>query len=158
VRALLALTVVTLACSEPAEPEATHNAGPATSINKEPAELRSATESAGAGMAKPAAIPSTFHLDPDPEPSKPKKVARPREARPIELILRSTPPGATASIDGTAIGKTPAYWEGAADGRRRDVTFALPGYAVARYRFVPTRSGVVHGSLRRLAKADDGAR
>lgn len=83
---------------------------------------------------------------------------RRRRDRPIELILRSSPPGAVASIDGRPVGTTPTYWAGTADGRPRDVTFALPGYAVARYRFIAVRSGVVHGSLRRLSKPEpDGS-
>lgn len=97
-----------------------------------------------------------YHLDPDPPSSVPDR-SRPSRAagRPIELLLRSTPSGAMASLDGQPIGKTPALWAGTTDGRLREVTFALPGFSVARYRFIPTRSGIVHGTLRRLVTERD---
>jgi hypothetical protein len=65
----------------------------------------------------------------------------------VELILRSTPPGATAAVNGIVAGTTPTYWQGEVSDRPVDVTFVLPGHALARYRFVPVRSGVVHASL-----------
>jgi hypothetical protein len=68
----------------------------------------------------------------------------------IELVLRSTPPGAIASIDGKPIGNTPTFWHGPADGKPHEYTFTKEGYAIARYRFVSTQSGVVHGSLKAL--------
>jgi hypothetical protein len=97
-----------------------------------------------------------YHLDPDPvnEPAATDVSGR-RPTRAVELLLRSTPPGAIASIDGQPLGKTPILWAGKTDGQPREFTFALPGYAVARYRFIPTRSGVVHGSLRRLVTGPD---
>jgi hypothetical protein len=98
--------------------------------------------------------PGGFHLDDptveyavDREPSRHK-------GRALELLLRSTPPGAVAAVDGEAIGPTPTLWAGESDGRAREFTFVLPGYATARYRFVPTHPGVVHGTLERL-KLDD---
>jgi hypothetical protein len=79
----------------------------------------------------------------------------------IELVLRSTPPGAIASIDGKPIGNTPTFWRGAADGKPHEYTFTKRGYSMARYRFVSTQSGVVHGSLKALVegveKADPAA-
>ncbi len=78
-----------------------------------------------------------------------------RKSRALELVLRSTPPGAVAAVDGVSVGPTPALWEGAGDGRAREFTFVLPGYAIARYRFVPTQSGVVHGTLGRLKAHPD---
>jgi hypothetical protein len=98
--------------------------------------------------------PGGYHLDDptveyavDREPSRHK-------GRALELLLRSTPPGAVAAVDGEAIGPTPTLWAGEGDGRPREFTFVLPGYATARYRFVPTHPGVVHGTLERL-KLDD---
>ena len=61
-----------------------------------------------------------------------------------------------AAVDGVAVGPTPALWEGTADGRPRDFTFVLPGHSIARYKFVPTQSGVVHGTLTRLKSTPDG--
>lgn len=83
-------------------------------------------------------------------PSRNKKKA-------IELMLRSTPPGAIASIDGKPIGNTPTFWSGAADGRPHEYTFTKKGYAMARYRFVSTQSGVVHGSLKALVESVEEA-
>jgi len=54
------------------------------------------------------------------------------------------------AVDGTVIGNTPAYWLGTADGREHEFLFTMKGYAIARYRFVPLVSGVVHGRLDRI--------
>jgi hypothetical protein len=90
----------------------------------------------------------SFHLDdPEVEYEVPRRPSRARKGRPIEIVLRSSPPGAIAAVDGATIGATPAIWEGLADTTAREFTFVLPGYAIARYRFVPTQSGIVHGTL-----------
>lgn len=83
--------------------------------------------------------------------------ARPAAARsrPIDIVLRSSPPGATAAVDGAPIGPTPTYWAGDANGREHEFTFVLPGYAFARYRFVPITSGIVHARLEVLAEDTD---
>jgi len=78
-------------------------------------------------------------------------------ARTLELILRSTPPGAEASVDGKSIGLTPTFWRGKMTGKRREFTFVLRDYAVARYRFVPTTNGVVHASLQPLTTDEPDA-
>lgn len=70
-----------------------------------------------------------------------------RPSHPIDVILRSTPNSAQVAVDGMPLGPTPAYWNGTADGREHEFTFVLPGHAVARYRFVPITSGVVHARL-----------
>jgi hypothetical protein len=70
-----------------------------------------------------------------------------RSRRTVEILLRSSPPGALALVDGEQIGKTPTYWEGEFTGREREFTFVLPGYALARYRFVPIANGIVHARL-----------
>ena len=99
-----------------------------------------------------------FHLDgADVEYEATRRDAHPHKSRPIELILRSSPTGAIAAVDGVPVGPTPAVWEGATDGRPREFTFVLPGYSIARYRFIPMQSGVVHGTLGRLkAEIDAG--
>ncbi len=85
---------------------------------------------------------------------------RPREYRPsahegktIELFLRSSPPGANASMDGKNIGVTPTFWTGVADHQSHEFTFVKDGYAMARYRFVARQNGIVHGTLEPLAEA-----
>lgn len=97
----------------------------------------------------PTYDPATgMHLD-DKDREAPVAPARPRNrnARIIGIMLRSTPPGAIAAVDGQPIGPTPTYWEGEFTGGEREFTFALAKHAVARYRFTPTTSGVVHGRL-----------
>lgn len=85
--------------------------------------------------------------DPDPTHRPPGKPARNRPSRPIDIILKSSPTGASAAVDGVVIGRTPAYWYGDADGREHEFTFVLPGHAVGRYRFVPIQGGTVHARL-----------
>ncbi|CAN5716457.1 hypothetical protein BH11MYX1_BH11MYX1_22900 [soil metagenome] len=80
-----------------------------------------------------------------------------RPGRPIDVILRSSPPAAEASVDGVAVGPTPAYWSGMADGREHEFVFVLPGHAVARYRFVPITSGVIHARLEAIIEDVDAA-
>jgi hypothetical protein len=70
-----------------------------------------------------------------------------RQGRPIDITLRSTPPGAQVAVDGAVIGTTPAYWSGMADGREHEFVFTMRRHAIARYRFVPVSSGVIHGRL-----------
>lgn len=122
-----------------------------TEPSKAPAQGRDGGPTEPAGGAG-----SEFHLDgADIEYEGGRRDARPRKGRPIELVLRSTPPGAIAAIDGVAIGPTPAVWQGSTDGTPREFTFVLPGYAIARYRFIPMQSGVVHGTLGRLKSEPD---
>ena len=99
---------------------------------------------------------SEFHLDgADIEYEAGRREVRPHKGRPIELVLRSSPSGAVAAIDGVPIGPTPTVWQGSTDGRPREFTFVLPGYAIARYKFIPMQSGVVHGTLGRLKSEPD---
>ena len=100
---------------------------------------------------------SGMHLDDDgtgiARPVRPKN----RPTHPIDIVLRSSPTGALAAVDGVQVGLTPAYWFGESDGREHEFTFALRGYGVARYRFVPIQGGVVHATLQRsIEEARDG--
>jgi hypothetical protein len=96
---------------------------------------------------------SGYHLD-DAEGGsavrRPDRAA-PRERRFLALMLKSTPSGAIAAVDGKVLGRTPLFWEGEFTGREREFTFVLPGYSMARYRFVPVRDGFVHGRLEKVA-------
>lgn len=102
-------------------------------------------------VAEPAghtiAQPEPMHVAPAGNPSRP--------SRPIGVTLRSSPPGATAAVDGTIVGTTPTYWGGDADGHEHEFTFDLKGFALARYRFVPVTSGVVHARLDPIAEETD---
>jgi hypothetical protein len=96
-------------------------------------------------------------LDPDDvSGSRREWRSNPRSRRGLEITLRSSPSGATAAVDGVIVGRTPALWEGEFTGREREFTFVLPGYSMARYRFAPTTSGVVHGKLERMGDGDAG--
>ena len=162
---IAALAGTALACSgrdEPDRRETNPATGEQLDRDQVPAEIDPAGEEAAgpaprAGDEAPAAPPRGFHLDePEVEYEPARREGRPRRGKPIELVLRSTPPGAVAAVDGVAVGPTPALWEGTADGRARDFTFVLPGHSIARYKFVPTQSGVVHGTLTRLKSTPDG--
>ncbi|HLU66783.1 MAG TPA: hypothetical protein VKZ63_10930 [Kofleriaceae bacterium] len=159
--ALAVLAGTAVACSEPHEPAPSSDpvdkgSAAAPSAGAEEARAEPVAPKADAGPREASAadgrstasVPGGFHLDePEVEYQPARRESRARRGRPIEIVLRSTPPGAVAAVDGVAVGPTPALWEGTADGRAREFTFVLPGHAIARYRFVPTQSGVVHGSL-----------
>jgi hypothetical protein len=100
--------------------------------------------------------PRSLHVDEDVVPGPVQ--AQPQPARPgraIDVTLRSTPPGAQVAVDGTVIGNTPSYWNGMADGREHEFVFTMRGYAIARYRFVPVASGVIHGRLDPISEETD---
>jgi len=101
--------------------------------------------------------PSAVHLDDVGTPTRPATPQPPiaRERRAIDVTLRSSPPGASVSVDGTPIGSTPAFWSGYADGREHQFVFTLPRHAIARYRFVPVSSGVIHARLDPIAEEPD---
>lgn len=106
-----------------------------------------------AGAATPPTYdPSgAYQLDPDVgPPARPSGRAASRDRRIIQLLLRSTPNGALAAVDGQQLGPTPVLWDGEADGAPHEFTFRLPGHALARYRFIPITGGIVHGSLPRI--------
>jgi hypothetical protein len=73
----------------------------------------------------------------------------------LQIVLRSSPPGSQASVDGVIVGTTPTYWQGEKSGSPREFTFVLTGYSIARYRFVPIKDGIVHATLRPLVIVKD---
>jgi hypothetical protein len=103
----------------------------------------------------PTGDPSAMHLDDDPGSRVVAPSTGNRAARDIEITLRSTPPGARVSVDGTPLGNTPAFCPCKADGREHEFLFTLPGHAIARYRFVPVSSGVIHARLDPIAEESD---
>lgn len=97
---------------------------------------------------------SGMHVDDDghhteiPQPA----VVQPTHAgRPIDLTLRSSPPGSQVAVDGRIVGTTPTFSSVVADGSEHEFTFTLPHHTVARYRFVPITSGVIHARLEPVA-------
>ena len=97
---------------------------------------------------------SGLHLDDDTPGARHSTAATVHDHRTLEILLRSTPSGATVAVDGVILGQTPSYWEGDFTGREREFTFVMPGYAMARYRFVPTTNGIVHGRLTKILDQD----
>jgi len=77
----------------------------------------------------------------------PHRVPAPPPPQHLEITLRSTPPGALAAVDGTPVGPTPTFWRGVMTGDPHTFTFTLAGHTTARYRFVPTTSGIIHATL-----------
>ena len=90
--------------------------------------------------------PGDMHLD-DDVAKRPVQNQPTHPGKQIDIILRSSPSGAMAAVDGVPVGITPAYWSGMADGREHEFTFVHADHAVARYRFVPISSGVIHARL-----------
>jgi hypothetical protein len=166
---LAALLGSALACAEPepeervSAPRPAEKAEPRVPVATPPAAPPPAAESAPPAPSHEREQGATddasaFHLDdPEVEYEVPRRPSRSRKGRPIEIVLRSSPPGAVAAVDGVSIGVTPSIWEGVADATAREFTFVLPGYAIARYRFVPTRSGIVHGTLEPIKTEEDEA-
>jgi hypothetical protein len=135
----LFVAMVVMGCSSK-EPES-HRAAPDLPIDAGVHQLALGTP------VMPPVVSAAGHLDED----EGRHVAAPsngnRQARAIDVVLRSTPTGAQAAVDGLVIGPTPAYWNGTADGREHEFTFVLSGHAIARYRFVPITSGTIHARL-----------
>ena len=77
-----------------------------------------------------------------PAPTKQPK----RVGRAIEIMLRSSPAGAQAYVDGVLVGTTPTFWQGET-GAEHEFTFVAPRHAYQRYRFWPVQTGVLHARL-----------
>jgi len=122
--------------------------GSAAPASEPPAAVIDAAPPAIDAAPTPAPAPVTGDDGPDPQPG-----ARPavRGHRMLELLLQSTPPGALAAVDGVIVGATPTYWQGEFTGEQREFTFIRPGYAIARYQFVPVVNGIVHGRLQLIS-------
>lgn len=81
-------------------------------------------------------------IDNSPALTRPAK----RVGRPVEIMLRSSPPGAQAYVDGVLVGTTPTFWQGET-GAEHEFTFVAPKHAYQRYRFWPVQTGVLHARL-----------
>jgi len=144
VRALLVIALV--GCKEPA---------PSPATQQQPAPRDAGVDGITTIVGYDPA--SGMHLD-DDTPSRPP-VARPQPklVHPIDIILRSSPSGARASVDGTEVDRTPTFTQVEA-GKPHEFTFNLEGHAFARYRFVPVANGIVHARLEPIAEdVDAGA-
>ena len=144
----LELVILIAACGSGSAPESHKKPAPAP---HEPAQP---------GITKISGFdPSTgMHLDDDTPGShqpQPATVQPVHPGHPIDVTLRSTPPGAQVMVDGALVGNSPTFWSGTADGSPHEFTFVLPGHAVARYRFVPVTSGVIHARLEPVTDEPD---
>ena len=97
-----------------------------------------------------AAPAGTVVVSPSEVP-RPPWVPRANRSRPIDVILKSSPPGAYAYVDGYALGKTPTQWLGENDGREHVFEFTYANHVTAHYQFIPITNGVVHARLEPLA-------
>jgi hypothetical protein len=112
-------------------------------------------DAAGGVTRVPAYDPADgFHLDDAPS-TRPTGRLPPREKKWTQILLRSSPSGAMAAVDGVRLGPTPVLWEGVLDGQPREFTFVMAGHALARYRFVPITGGIVHGTLVKITDDKD---
>jgi hypothetical protein len=73
------------------------------------------------------------------------------------VTLRSTPGGALVTVDGHAVGSTPAISDVEADGKLHDFAFTLPGYEPWKVKFSPIKDGVVHATMKQIVTADAGS-
>ena len=103
----------------------------------------------------PVGSASGMHLDDDVAARPAQPATAGRRGQMIDIVLRSSPTGAMAAVDGVPIGPTPTNWTGVADGTPHQFTFTRSGYAFARYRFVPITSGVIHARLEPIGEDGD---
>ena len=155
--AVIAMAALSIACRSD-EPSRGHTTRTPARVDID-AGAEATASAVDPDSAKPATTgPSDgFHLDETSRARSPKRSRPSGTGRTLHLTLRSTPPGATAAVDGRVIGTTPTYWEGPANGRPREFTFVHAGYAMARYRFVATNDGVVHGTLTKVVVEESDA-
>jgi len=135
-RKLIVAALVLCACSDTSESRKPVDPAPVAVV-----------PDAGVAPAGPIATfdPLTGHLDDGPVTPAGTRPATRRAARPIELVLRSTPGGARVFVDGDDKGVTPVLWQG--DTGEHVFTFVKKDHAMARYRFFAITSGVVHARL-----------
>jgi hypothetical protein len=152
-RRLAAVLVVLAACTgDEREPRPPPAPAPAYLLDAAPAPAPEPAPPAVTDLS-PFDPTGGYHLDEDVAPAPVRRPVRaaPRERRTLQLMLKSSPSGAIAAVDGTVVGRTPVYWEGELTGQEREFTFVLPGYSMARYRFVPIQDGFVHGRLQKVS-------
>lgn len=155
---LIALTCAACGGKDEGDKKPAEPLPPATVILPVDAAVYPADEpvdAAGGVTRVPAYDPAAgFHLDDAPS-TRPTGRMPPREKKWTQILLRSTPTGAMAAVDGVRLGPTPVLWEGVLDGQPREFTFVMAGHALARYRFVPITGGIVHGTLVKITDDKD---
>lgn len=139
---------VTAGCGDKAEPKAAADPEPVPTI----------VPDAGVGANSGPTVtydPTAGHLDEGPTTVPGTRPTTRRTARPIDLVLRSTPSGARVFVDGEDKGITPVLWQG--DTGEHVFTYVKKDHAMARYRFWAITNGVVHGRLEPLAEEIKGS-
>ena len=117
--------------------------------NDAPKAVPATTPPADAGLRSAPTQPPS-----DPGTPAAARPASKRPGRPIEIILRSNPPSAEVAVDGTPYGVTPQVWSGET-GAEHEFTFRLGGYSMARYRFIPITTGILHARLEPMTEDVD---
>jgi PEGA domain-containing protein len=129
----LASAAALAGCGSPKKMPGSGNAAPATEASTLPA----------AGAEGAAGLPSP-HAAAAPSPGSTALPARPK----LHLLLRSTPAGANAAIDGRPVGTTPVTSDIDGDGKTHEFSFSLPGYLLWQVKFPPVKDGVIHATMR----------
>lgn len=96
-------------------------------------------------------VPSLGPYEPAGTQDVGKRPNKPRTARTIDIVLRSSPPGAGVYVGAEYVGTTPTIWSGEPASEPVEFLFVKPHHAPARYKFIPITSGLVHGRLEPLA-------
>ncbi len=143
--ARVACLILVTACSSKASP-------PAEVVPRDAGEVALLVEDAGDDATDEPPVEAVA----DPPIGRSAGRQAPRSGRQVDVILRSSPAGATVAVDGVLVGTTPTYWAVDANGRDHEFLFVRKGYAYARYRFVPITSGVVHARLEPIAEDSPG--
>lgn len=154
-RPVLASAVLLLACKGDRDERGDPPTAPPTPVRSDAATPPPADVADGGVTSLPTFNPSSgFHLDELPVVRPGGRIAV-RDRKPVQILLRSTPTGAFAAVDNQRLGRTPVLWEGLLDGQAHEFTFAMAGHLLARYKFVPVTSGIVHGTLVKLTDDRD---
>ena len=95
-------------------------------------------------------VPTPVVVD-SPEPAAAPDAPAPAPPRQLVVSLRSTPAGATVSVDGESVGETPVVFEVDDDRQAREFRFVLEGHAPRVYRMPTLRDGVIHARLVKIA-------
>lgn len=103
------------------------------------------------GDAATDSVASLGPYDPASQDDGSQLRAKPRTARTIDIMLRSSPTGAGVYVGAEYVGTTPTIWSGEPATAPVDFLFVKPNHAPARYKFIPITSGLVHGRLEPLA-------
>jgi len=111
---------------------------------------------AGTGPSPAARAAPERHEAPAPEPPPAAAVAAPEAAKPapadVEVVLLSSPAGASVTLAGVAAGRTPARVQVPRGSAPVEVVFRLDGRRAVRRRIIPDRAQTVEVRLVRAVR------